>query len=268
MKFLNRLSFLWKKRNRNPTDNLFFTDNEDKDETRRSSDSATERITELDQVSERKLETEMEEDEESGERKRDVGERKRRIDSPPVDDCCPICFGAFIVPCRAPCGHWYCADCILQYWNHGAALQPCKCPMCSKLITRLIPEASFDHRHDVEVLENVRKYNRIFVGGIPGLIMKMRELPLLIKRIFREMMDPDAADNHLFKVRLFAILLGALYTVSPVDFLPTGRMDAINFFDNISIALVLILYIVGLCRRRQQLRRVRQLAADAQPDGT
>jgi len=31
------------------------------------------------------------------------------------------------------------------------------------------------------------------------------ELPLLIKRIIHEMMDPDAADNPLFKARLFAV---------------------------------------------------------------
>lgn len=29
-------------------------------------------------------------------------------DKPPEDDCCPICFGEFKVPCRANCGHWFC----------------------------------------------------------------------------------------------------------------------------------------------------------------
>lgn len=33
---------------------------------------------------------------------------RRNTDNPPTDDCCPICFGGFVVPCRAPCGHWYC----------------------------------------------------------------------------------------------------------------------------------------------------------------
>ncbi|KAG5525859.1 hypothetical protein RHGRI_032225 [Rhododendron griersonianum] len=182
-------------------------------------------------------------------------------------------------------------DCILQYWNHGAALKPCKCPMCSQPITRLIPEASFDHCQNVEVLQNVQKYNRIFVGGTYGLILKVLESPFLIKRIIREMMDPDAANNHLFKVRLFAvklnrlkrfhfpfprgteiqswhkmllILLGALYSVCHFDFLPTGRMDAINFFDNFAIGVVLILYMIGLYRRWRRLRLVRQLAI-AQP---
>lgn len=29
-------------------------------------------------------------------------------EGPPLDDCCPICFGTFDVPCKANCGHWYC----------------------------------------------------------------------------------------------------------------------------------------------------------------
>lgn len=65
-------------------------------------------------------------------------------------------------------------SCILQYWNFSAALQPCKCPMCSQRITRLIPEASLYHRHQAEitkVLRSVRDYNRLFVGGISGFML-------------------------------------------------------------------------------------------------
>lgn len=36
-------------------------------------------------------------------------------DAPPVDDCCPICFGDFIVPCKADCGHWYCGNLFLLF---------------------------------------------------------------------------------------------------------------------------------------------------------
>lgn len=36
------------------------------------------------------------------------GERKTESETPPEDDCCPICFSSFTVPCRGNCGHWYC----------------------------------------------------------------------------------------------------------------------------------------------------------------
>ncbi|KAM7478859.1 hypothetical protein LguiA_027072 [Lonicera macranthoides] len=173
----------------------------------------------------------------------EVGEMKKKrssTDTPPTDDCCPICFGSFTVACRASCGHWYCelkenvteeGACILQYWNYGAALQPCKCPMCFRQITWLRPEASLYHQQEVEVtdvLKKVQKYNRLFVGGTYGL---------------------------------FLVFLGALYTISPFDFLPTGRMmSAIDIFDYSAIALSFILYFVGLYLRRRRLQNARQLA--------
>lgn len=42
------------------------------------------------------------------------GESKRAsMEEPPTDDVCPICFCDFDVPCRAPCGHWYCGEIFL-----------------------------------------------------------------------------------------------------------------------------------------------------------
>ncbi|CAN1307321.1 E3 ubiquitin-protein ligase RNF170 [Linum perenne] len=92
---------------------------------------------------------------------------------PPVDDCCPICFGEFAVACKANCGHWYCGGCILQFWNYSAASRPCKCPMCSASITNLDPEASLLNRQEkevTEVLREVQRYNRLYVGGARGLV--------------------------------------------------------------------------------------------------
>ena len=43
-------------------------------------------------------------------------------DGPPLDDCCPICFGAFSVPCKGPCGHWYCGMLQFKYLTDYAFL--------------------------------------------------------------------------------------------------------------------------------------------------
>lgn len=62
----------------------------------------------------------------------------------------------------------------MQYWNYGAALQPCNCPMCSRKITDLTPEESLYCQQDaevIEVLKKVRKYNHLFVGGTYGLML-------------------------------------------------------------------------------------------------
>lgn len=58
-------------------------------------------------------------------------------------------------------------------WHHGSALQPCKCPLCRRQITLLVPtEASMMQRDKpevAEVLRNVETYNRYFGGHSRGL---------------------------------------------------------------------------------------------------
>lgn len=59
-------------------------------------------------------------------------------------------------------------------WHHGSALQPCRCPLCRRQITLLVPsEASLRQRHDrdvTEVLGKVETYNRIFAGHSRSLV--------------------------------------------------------------------------------------------------
>ncbi|CAK7329819.1 unnamed protein product [Dovyalis caffra] len=130
-------------------------------------------------------------------------------DGPPHDDCCPICFGTFDVPCKANCGHWFCGSCILQYWKYSGPTRGCKCPMCSSRISNLTPEASLHDQQEQEVtkvLEDVRRYNCIFVGGVRGLVRKVQVVPFLFKRMLEEMMDPDGRNFFLYErlMRMFA----------------------------------------------------------------
>ncbi|KAK1434437.1 hypothetical protein QVD17_00179 [Tagetes erecta] len=182
---------------------------------------------------------------------------------PPPDDCCPICFSSFFAPFQAPCGHWYCGGCIMEYWNHVAAFRPCKCPLCSRPITNLTPEPTLYQQQDDdagirETINNVRKYNCLFAGGF---VLQLLQLPLFLKRLIQAMMDPDRPVAYLSRMRLLAVLFGALYTLSPFDFLPRFRyLDAIDLFDCSAIAISFSLYFVGLYSRRRRLRRLRQVA--------
>ncbi|PPD75417.1 hypothetical protein GOBAR_DD27654 [Gossypium barbadense] len=154
---------------------------------------------------------------------------KRFTETPPDDDCCPICFGSFTVPCRSNCGHWYCGSCILQFWNYSSASMPCKCPMCACKIVNLMPEASLQQQQDqdvTQVLKSVQRYNLLFVGGALGYIQ---------------------------------MVLSIIYRATPFDFLPTGGVGIGRVFDFSAITLVLILRLVGIYRRRRLMRRVRQV---------
>ncbi|KAK6253577.1 hypothetical protein QUC31_015297 [Theobroma cacao] len=195
-----------------------------------------------------------------GERKvEESRERKRLSETPPDDDCCPICFGSFTVPCRSNCGHWYCGSCILQFWNYSSTSKPCKCPMCTCKIVNLMPEVSLQQQQDqevMEVLKSVQRYNLLFVGGARGLAQKVRELPFFIKRMFQALMDPDTNDSYLAEMRLFAMVLSILYRATPFDFIPTGGLGIGRVFDFSAITLVLILRLVGIYRRRRLMQRI------------
>ncbi|CAK9168281.1 unnamed protein product [Ilex paraguariensis] len=199
-----------------------------------------------------------------GRSERDCSKSLREADGPPVDDCCAICFGSFTIPCKTNCGHWFCANCILQFWNHRAALQRCKCPICSCLISKLTPEASslFQQQEQevIEVLKNIQKYNRLFVGGVHGLILKVVGLPLFIRRMFRGLMDPDRFRFNYCTMRVFALVLSCLYNISPFDFIPTGRLGIERLFDFCAVTLVFILFLVGIGHRWVLSRRARLLA--------
>jgi RING finger protein 170 len=59
-------------------------------------------------------------------------------------------------------------------WRHGSTLRPCKCPLCRRPISLLVPsEETVRSRNDAtvsEVLHDVETYNRVFGGQSSGLI--------------------------------------------------------------------------------------------------
>ncbi|XP_047955966.1 E3 ubiquitin-protein ligase RNF170-like isoform X3 [Salvia hispanica] len=60
-------------------------------------------------------------------------------DRPPEDECCPICFNEFHVPCRTNCGHWFCGSCLLGHLRSGVNYHRCKCPVCECSVYKLVP---------------------------------------------------------------------------------------------------------------------------------
>lgn len=246
-------------RDENPVD--------DKNEVAEIENPSLDHVGGREEVKEMGEEEEEEEKEESSksmllvvsERKRDGG------DTPPDDDCCPICFENFSIACKTNCGHWFCANCILQFWTYRSVLQKCNCPICARPISKLTPEASLLIMHEVEVVEvlkNVQRYNRLFQGGVSGVIQKVFEVPNAFKRMLCGLMDPDRFRGNYYAMRSFALLMSCIYNVSSFDFIPTGSLGVRRLFDLCAIALVVILCLVGICHRLVLRRRVRRLAVN------
>ncbi|KAI5655907.1 hypothetical protein M9H77_24700 [Catharanthus roseus] len=175
------------------------------------------------------------------------------MDGPPENDCCSICHANFHIPCQANCSHWFCANCIIQVWNYGPALQPCRCPLCRRHITLLIPtEASLRQRSTTgvaEILEKVEHYNRVFGERPNGLFQRMQDLPFLLRRLLRDMMDPQRSLPFVIKARVYmAAVLSALYVLSPVDIIPEALLGIIGLLDDFIIVLICFLHVAALYR--------------------
>ena len=78
----------------------------------------------------------------------------------------------------------FAANCIMLVWQHGSGTSSCKCPLCRRPITLLVPtEHSLRQRHDPEVaqiLSKIHAYNRVF-GGQPSSFF---QVPILFLSCF------------------------------------------------------------------------------------
>ncbi|GKB25803.1 E3 ubiquitin protein ligase RNF170-like protein isoform X1 [Tanacetum coccineum] len=155
-----------------------------------------------------------------------VVSKEERRDKPPDDDCCPICFDIFTIACKTNCGHW-------------TALQKCNCPICARPISKLTPEASLLIMREVEVVEvlkNVQRYNRLFQGGVNGVIRKFFEVPNVFKRMLCGLMDPDRFRGNYYAMRSFALLMSCMYNISSFDFIPTGMYLHLQLVANDAVS--------------------------------
>ncbi|KAJ4823494.1 hypothetical protein Tsubulata_015526 [Turnera subulata] len=212
------------------------------------------------------------------------------MDGPPVNDCCSICHGRFKTPCQANCSHWFCGDCIMLVWHHGSAFLPCKCPLCRRQITLLVPgEASLRERNDPEVAEilaKIERYNHLFGGTSSSLfqvnvscnrviscLQRVQDLPFLLRRLLREMMDPQRTLPFVIRARVYLavkclgdccescpalksfctisymqMILSAVYIVSPVDIIPEAILGIVGLLDDFLIILICFLHVAAIYR--------------------
>lgn len=176
-------------------------------------------------------------------------------DGPPTDDVCPICLDLFSIPCRSNCKHWFCANCILQFWMYTSVIQPCKCPLCSLPITNLVLDMSqlVQPGEDVEeVIRNVKHYNRLFVGGLHAFFLA-----------FRFLMDLEALTCVLYVMRFLGLLLTLFYGMKAFQFISIGAFGIIKIFDVWADLLLASLFVYNMWQR-WELRVLERRLADLQ----
>lgn len=141
----------------------------------------------------------------------------------------------------------------MRYWQHGATFLPCKCPLCRRPITLLVPgEASSRDRHDqtvAEILQSVETYNRRFGGETSALSQRVRDLPFLLRRLLRELFDPQRSLPLVMRARVFiSMFLSVAYVLSPIDLIPEAILGVVGLLDDLLIVLFGFLHVAALYR--------------------
>lgn len=63
-----------------------------------------------------------------GRQRADVGDNAELVS-------CPICLMSLTFPVDTNCGHAFCAECILSYWQHDQWPQPARCAVCRSQVS-------------------------------------------------------------------------------------------------------------------------------------
>ncbi|KAJ6696869.1 hypothetical protein OIU85_003246 [Salix viminalis] len=159
------------------------------------------------------------------------------MDGPPVNDCCSICHGHFKIACQANCSHWFCGDCIMLVWHHGSVLQPCKCPLCRRQITLLVPgEASLRERSDPDVAEWSHSENARPSISSPEVVARNNESPKV------------TSFGHQGARVYISVILSAIYIISPVDIIPEGLLGIVGLLDDLLVVLICFLHVAAIYR--------------------
>lgn len=55
----------------------------------------------------------------------------------PTVQNCPVCLAPLTYPVQTNCGHQFCANCLLSYWQHDQWPRPARCPVCRRQVSVL-----------------------------------------------------------------------------------------------------------------------------------
>ncbi|KAK2980907.1 hypothetical protein RJ640_013409 [Escallonia rubra] len=76
-------------------------------------------------------------------------------------------------------------------------------------------------------------------------LKRLQDLPFLLRRLLREMLNPQRSLPLVVKART---VLSAIYLISPVDIIPEAIFGIIGLLDDLVIVLVCFLHVAALYR--------------------
>lgn len=99
------------------------------------------------------------------------------------------------------------------------------------------------------VIGDIEQYNRLFGERESGLVQRVRDLPFLLRRLLHDLLDPQRSLPLVIRARVYlAMILSAIYLLSPVDIIPEGVLGVIGYLDDLIILLICFLHVAAIYR--------------------
>ncbi|KAL0437913.1 UNVERIFIED_CONTAM: E3 ubiquitin-protein ligase [Sesamum latifolium] len=97
--------------------------------------------------------------------------------------------------------------------------------------------------------DKIERYNRLYGERSNGLMQRMQDLPFLLKRLLRDVMDPQRSLPLVIRARVYlAMLVSAIYVISPVDIIPEALLGIFGLLDDLIIVFICFLHVAALYR--------------------
>ncbi|KAK4304641.1 hypothetical protein Pmani_023409 [Petrolisthes manimaculis] len=176
---------------------------------------------------------------------------------PSTERECPICIDPPTYAVETNCGHIFCAKCFVQNWQTNFTVTPTLCPFCRQEVTLLIPCLTDNEQNTTDETEirerehtmgEVGQYNRMYSTLPRSFTSQIMDLPTLLRHLWREIFTWQGL-AMLSKIRiLFFIVLGVVYAIVPIDLIPEAFLGVLGVFDDIVVALVILLKSIEIYR--------------------
>ncbi|CAN0133855.1 unnamed protein product [Ectocarpus sp. 4 AP-2014] len=183
---------------------------------------------------------------------------------------CPICLSIEMeTPVQTNCGHWFCARCILSYYDQGGRVR-IRCPMCRQEVTMLHGAAGdaqaagdTDQAQDAragsapaattgspEIQEEISRFNDRNSGRWRSPWQVIEDAPLLLRRLWS---DLSRGDTRVFGELMrrgvqLQLFVAALYILSPIDVIPESLVGIAGLLDDLVVVVFLLLHLTSVYR--------------------
>jgi len=169
-------------------------------------------------------------------------------------ESCPICLAEPKYAIETNCGHVFCGQCLITYWNMGRWTSTIKCPLCRQVVSIMLFKFSSEERRNYtperqEVVNNVHLYNRRFSGEPRGWMEYLRDLPTLLRHCATEVFSLSGL-VLMFRLRVvICFVFALLYFVSPLDIIPEAVFGIFGLLDDIFVIALLAIYVSIIYRQ-------------------